>query len=201
MKTKNERILLTLDAGEVQRYHAFKAAPNQSVAEHSWGVAIILTQIAGPADNLFTLLLHALLHDTGELCTGDIPGHTKRDNPELKLLADKIADKFSEENLIQTDHMLSLQERWLLKLADMFEGLRYCKLYESQDGIATKRYAAYISYHIYEHLPPALTETQLKDIFDFYYALTGKRLRDDLRLPDGAHIEPSEPTSQYVNQG
>lgn len=121
-----------LQSGEVERFHAVPSIPAQTVAAHSWGVAIIAMQIYGTetAVALRPLIEACLLHDTGELITGDIPFTAKRGVfADIREQLDAAEAKAMEENLWPMPR-LELGEQTILKLADMLEGLRYATLYE-----------------------------------------------------------------------
>lgn len=58
-------------AGEVRRYHTFPVLHQQSVGEHTWQAMRVLCAIWPDAPR--AVLLYAMVHDCGELRTGDIP--------------------------------------------------------------------------------------------------------------------------------
>jgi len=66
----------------VKRWHMIDTTRQQTLAEHSANVALLAYVIAngapqmffGPAEGVTTA---ALVHDLGEVFTGDIPSHTK----------------------------------------------------------------------------------------------------------------------------
>jgi 5'-deoxynucleotidase YfbR-like HD superfamily hydrolase len=68
-------------AGRVLRYHTWPHVKTQSVGEHSWQVARILMTV-WPAHSR-ELLRYALMHDMGEVKTGDVPYPFKADHPEV----------------------------------------------------------------------------------------------------------------------
>jgi len=74
-------VLNVLDGGEVKRYHTMSIIGEQSVASHSWGVAVILNWLK--PDISKTAILKALAHDVAEKRTGDMPAPTKWNNPDL----------------------------------------------------------------------------------------------------------------------
>jgi len=69
------------DAGGVRRYHTDVHMPSQSVAEHSWNMAM-MCRILWPAD-LFVMMA-CLTHDIAEYWTGDVPSPAKWRWPELR---------------------------------------------------------------------------------------------------------------------
>lgn len=58
-------------AGEVLRYHTFHVLRQQSVGEHTWQAMRVLCAIWPDVPR--AVLLYAMVHDCGELRTGDIP--------------------------------------------------------------------------------------------------------------------------------
>lgn len=71
------RLLYQVLAGGVQRWHAEPVTAQQTVAQHSFNVVLVLMTIVPAQELTRNLLLAALLHDTGEIATGDIPKQTR----------------------------------------------------------------------------------------------------------------------------
>lgn len=110
------------EAGSVKRYHTVQTHGDQTVAEHSFHVCMILTQIVeNPSAEL---LKAALYHDLPEVDTGDMPATTKWRYPKL---AEEL--EIAELDFI-TRHGLSVKlhdREWLaLKYADMCELVQFC---------------------------------------------------------------------------
>lgn len=71
-----------------KRWGIINTTRQQSVAEHTCGVAILADRLAtdaglSPTDHL-ALLRHVLYHDAFEVVTGDLPGSLKRNHPAIK---------------------------------------------------------------------------------------------------------------------
>lgn len=110
------------EAGQVKRFHTKRTIHTQNVAEHSWGVALILLQVCTPSSELMRA---ALLHDVAEIEMGDIPAPFKWDNTALTMpLA--IAEAQIEKRL-GVEVYLTAPEKALLKWADMMELIMYVK--------------------------------------------------------------------------
>lgn len=75
-------------AGCVARWHARPKLRPQSIGEHSWQALRILLAIWPQAPR--ELMVHAVVHDIGEIVAGDPPFPVKRDNPDLKSISDRI---------------------------------------------------------------------------------------------------------------
>src|SRR5262245_13906419 len=85
------------ESGAVRRYHAKRAVVHQTVADHCWGVCVILMWLYYPDLPPNKKLQRALMHDAPELITGDIPAPAKWRSPELKTALAKLEQQVSEE--------------------------------------------------------------------------------------------------------
>ena len=119
--TDADRLDLMWRGGQVTRYHTVNLIRRQSVGEHTYGVMVMLNLLTGfsVSPGLYEA---ALLHDVPEAETGDVPSPTKRamasqgwDDFELKVLGRYGLGR----------PLLTPEEKRLLALADMLEGLRY----------------------------------------------------------------------------
>lgn len=138
-----DRALTTLESGLVSRYHAAPSVPPQSVAAHSWGVAMLLVHIVGDPKLLSKeLLLEALAHDTGEIFTGDIPFSFKRARPELREILHEEETKAREIYTLVTAQTLTEREQALLKIADTLEGLIWTRTQERGNFICNRWHGA-----------------------------------------------------------
>ena len=81
-------------AGGVKRWHVQPTLRQQTVAEHSFGVMMLLRQVVDgnvfSDESILNMLLAAMHHDLPELMTGDIPADVKRRHPELDALLNRI---------------------------------------------------------------------------------------------------------------
>lgn len=121
------------DAGAVRRFHTvadYSGGGLQSVAEHSWGVALIFAELyrevvgggTVPAD----VLMHCLTHDVGESVTGDIPATTK-------WRFDKLADAVEDAERIALEDMGVLFQRRITTLEE--------SVFKWADGLECYAYA------------------------------------------------------------
>jgi 5'-deoxynucleotidase YfbR-like HD superfamily hydrolase len=106
-------------AGGVRRCHTARMIFPESVGEHSWGVAAIITQI-DPSKS-YELLKAAIFHDAAECVTGDIPSTFKEN---LRADAPGMADVLEKwEEAILKKHgikfKLTKKEKLLLAWADL----------------------------------------------------------------------------------
>lgn len=120
-----ESLIETLETGGIIRYHNTQIDKKQTIAEHQWGVSLILNTIYFKTDNNTTspLLLYALVHDCPEVITGDIPAPFKWDNPGVKAFLQKSEDAWLLEHHYPIEK--AFPKEWLLALkwADSLEGL------------------------------------------------------------------------------
>jgi 5'-deoxynucleotidase YfbR-like HD superfamily hydrolase len=109
------------DAGAVKRYHVKRTHRTQTIAEHTFGMLMLIKQV-DPActKNLYNAVLH---HDLPELFTGDIPAPIKRVHPELGPLMDSIEEDL---NPLYQDFQITMPEAVLLKWADRMELVLWC---------------------------------------------------------------------------
>lgn len=116
------------DAGAVKRYHVKRTLRQQSIAEHTFGMLMLVKQVTeGQGEYglqsravLYEAILH---HDLPELFTGDVPAPIKRAHPELGPLMDSIEEDLAP--LYRPDN-LSAEEQALLKWADRMELVLWC---------------------------------------------------------------------------
>lgn len=111
------------DAGAVQRYHTKRTHRVQSIADHTFGVLMLITQVG--TDELLSGELYqaALHHDLPELYTGDMPGTIKRAVPELGALMDRLETDLAP---LYVEFDLNGDQAALLKWADRMELVLWC---------------------------------------------------------------------------
>ncbi len=115
--------LALYEAGGVKRWHTKLTIKEQDLASHSWGVAMVLLQIAPDRPQL---LRAALVHDLHEVEAGDIPYPFKRNNAVVRDAYTKQEREFAEAH--GEDYPVLLEDdEHLLKWADMFELLLWAK--------------------------------------------------------------------------
>jgi 5'-deoxynucleotidase YfbR-like HD superfamily hydrolase len=125
MKKELENLSEILRGGTIKRYHTLEIIGEQSVASHSWGVAIIVEYL-DPEINKNTVL-KALTHDVAELSTGDIPAPVKWEEFELVQALKQIEQKYEQKlGVAKYSRHMSQKEKSLFKQADMFELLFFC---------------------------------------------------------------------------
>ena len=104
-----------LRAGLTKRWHTEALPMGQNVAEHSWGVAMLLFLAGAPR----LVIGWALLHDLPEETTGDSPAPEKRHNPALRdALKDSEQRWFKARGL---NMKMTEDELAIIKRADRLE--------------------------------------------------------------------------------
>lgn len=115
---QQHRFLILREAGAVRRLHTARTLRQQTLAEHSWGVAMLVLELMPSARA--TLLHWALTHDLHELETGDTPAPTKWKHPAIED-ALRAAECAWDRCYLSARHSLSTAERQVFKWADMAE--------------------------------------------------------------------------------
>jgi 5'-deoxynucleotidase YfbR-like HD superfamily hydrolase len=115
-------LLNILEGGDVKRYHTLPTIGEQTVANHSWGVAMILNWLDPNISKI--AVLKALAHDVAEKQTGDIPAPTKWNNRSLAKRLSAFERRIEKE--LGVDYKIPEKEKVLFKQADVFELLLYC---------------------------------------------------------------------------
>ena len=123
-----EQLRKIRDAGSITRFHTARVIKEETVAQHSYGVAtIVLTLTRGTASR--DLIIAALLHDLGEAAIGDIPSPVKASLPQEtqdameKMETDAIMDMFPR---LAEDMSLEPEDVHTLHVADRMDGLMKC---------------------------------------------------------------------------
>lgn len=165
--TQFTRLYNTLEAGKVSRYHAVPTVRPQTVGQHSWGVAVLLWHITqGQASA--QCLMEAIMHDTAELFTGDIPFTVKRDHPAIKEAFKILETHHRVCHLVIPGNNLSDAEEALLKVCDTLEGFIWCKLHEDTRGPVGDRWEE--AYHVAQSkFKTMLTEEQWNLADEVFY--------------------------------
>lgn len=115
-------------SGEVTRWHIVQTHRHQSVAEHSFLVAMIAMRLCDVLDVdssvRHNVLQHALMHDMPEVYIGDLPTPIKR------MMGDDLCDKietFEERVTFAKMHCTPKdgQVELIVKIADMLEAVAF----------------------------------------------------------------------------
>lgn len=110
------------EAGYTTRYHTVRTLLQDTVGHHSYNVACILMHLRPGCSA--KLLRAALKHDMAEHIVGDMPAPAKR-AMGIRELFGEHEDKVMAEHGVEPEDLMP-DERWVLKLADSLDGLRFC---------------------------------------------------------------------------
>lgn len=111
-----QHITMLREASAVKRWHTARTQKNQTLAEHSYGVAV-LVQVLDPQCRK-EVLLAAMWHDLPEYITGDTPAHAKRRAPQLAVVLEEMERHCGP---LYLDAGLTVYEEHLLKFCDLME--------------------------------------------------------------------------------
>lgn len=153
-------------SGKVKRWHTVTTIQQQTVAEHSWGVAMICRKL-WPED--YKLLEAALCHDLGEGFTGDVPWPVKQANFVFKKHLDEIEE--NEQERLGCVVPLERQQQSRLKVADMLEMMCFA-IEEIELGNKNMQEVFNRGLRFIDN--PDMTTTDEKNIFEFTKPLVEK---------------------------
>ena len=122
---------------ERTRHAWMKSGRQESVAEHSWRMALMayFLRDAFPSADLTRVLLMALLHDMGEVFTGDIPTFEKTD-----------ADR-AREHALRNQWIDALPSPYAAEVRDLFTEMDACETEEARLAKALDRMEAVITHN------------------------------------------------------
>lgn len=171
--TKAEAQVRTLfDGSAVRRFHTIQTVAENTVGQHSHGVAMfcMLLEDGKPSAGL---LMKALTHDLAEQYTGDVPSPAKR--------ALGIRQEFGmvEEELLATvDFSIDVtpHEEVVLKLADCADGMLFCakeRMLGNRSKMIKAAYNNYRSYvdTIFDELEQSPFTARAHRVFNGVYAI------------------------------
>lgn len=120
---------------DLKRYNNMTRIKSESLAEHQYYCALILMKLKPYIYNITyqeycILLQYILIHDIGELYTGDIPHNVKEDYPDLKKLLEQIENE--KLKLLGFNDIIGIIEKnnnlkMLFKLCDILQVIQYCE--------------------------------------------------------------------------
>ena len=118
----------------ITRYNNLPRLQNESVAEHSYFVSLIVARLHRIYDfNLEEALLTAVIHDIFEIYISDVPRNVKKEFPALDIVLENveakvIEDKFPEYKvLIDNFNNKSTAVGLITKYADTLSVLQYAE--------------------------------------------------------------------------
>lgn len=225
MNQDTQKVLTTLEAGEVLRYHAAPSVTPETIAQHSWGVAVITLSLMGLpfySHEVRPLTIEALGHDTGEYHTGDIPATFKWACPRVKTECEQEEQSFRNSKTVLPVQTLDSREHLFIhKAADMLEGMWWTRNHERPGGPVFARWEKAIADYINQRSDEIVDTEQLENLplgraMALFEALGGRHSLIE-HASEKAFMEPfiraqragrpvpqgysgEEPGSGYVNQ-
>lgn len=120
------------------RYNPRTKITNESVAEHSFYVALfslmISTELNMTAEQKLNCITKALLHDLPEIDLSDIPHNVKQKFPELRKALEKAEGEWFCRFMPQfKDLFTSAEEDDIVEISDVYSVIQYCE-YEKELG-------------------------------------------------------------------
>jgi len=106
---------------KVKRWHTITNVKEQTVADHSWGVASIILDVWPDSSN--SLITYALWHDIPEFVVGDVPVTAKWANEDLARAVEKAESQIAKKYKLFIE--LTETEKLKLAIADLLEVLWY----------------------------------------------------------------------------
>ena len=159
---------IRLSAATIKRYHTAIIVGEQTVGEHTYGVAQIMRHITEDVWSR-NLMCACLDHDIMEYFVGDVPHPSKKMFPHLHDLIRVLEDSLHVEH--STDYHLTDREMVILRAADLFEagyfGLHQMSLGNRHGADIVKAILTALS-AIEEHLPEEGRElfTELEKMYE-----------------------------------
>lgn len=125
MLSQAERIMAIREGGWTERMHTKPKLRRQTVAEHSWGVAVLAAEMFPDAFS-GEMLLACLYHDVPERWVGDSP------HPAKKLFTPSLGKALHDTeqifvDLLGLDQDLTTREALILGFCDAFEYLLWVR--------------------------------------------------------------------------
>jgi len=153
-----------LRAMSVKRWNMVETIRLQSLAEHSFNVAMIAGEIAKliPTVPVSTIYRMVLEHDLEEVIIGDIPTPTKKKFAKAGLNYNKAARRiFTPEAEAEPNHVL------LIKMADKMEALWFLTTYGIGDHakiVCTRMKIEYADLFAKQHVQLQRAATDVADL-------------------------------------
>lgn len=148
-----EKLKFIYKGAKTKRFHTADTLTEQSVAEHSFGVAWLAVLVEPNARR--ELILAALAHDLAEHVVGDVSSPAKRRFPALKTALDAAENTLLEDAGLDYVANLTESEQRTLKIADMLDGMMFC--------VRERRMGSRVAETIYNNFYSYVTDLNLPD--------------------------------------
>lgn len=114
-----DRVMAVRTGGTVQRCHGIRHHGSYKVAEHTWGVLVLLWLLY--PDDYVRLSPYVLFHDVPEAWVGDIPASTKKYSPAVKQAVGTMETSIFAWLRLPDEHDLSVDDHAKLKACDVLD--------------------------------------------------------------------------------
>lgn len=183
----------------VRRFHTAPIIGEQTVGQHSWGVAA-LVNLLWP-NSRKEVLVAALNHDIAEALTGDIPAPMKWESQSLAAILNEIEEKY--EKLWGLHCELSPIETLMLKAADMLELVFFSSEQQNLGNksfqIIMKRGVDYLG-DLFEQEKPEYKEILLPAL-ELLIDFTFGENKNGSNIPDGTGDNSEQPRGGAESSG
>lgn len=148
-----------LRASDVKRWQIVSTTRNQSLSDHTYGVAVIAMELArrlwpGDIELLKEVALAAIIHDLPEVITGDIPTPVK-EGLGIKGTLNEVESRLLYCGLSYQD--APEQARMIVKAADLIESIRFL----DQHGNMFSRHTTSVRNKLYRRLAQGSLASEL----------------------------------------
>jgi len=164
-------------AHHVDRWQIVNVSRTQSLAEHSFNVAMIAREIAiriGLTSHLADITEWALIHDLPEIATGDIASPLKvymRNLGDGEDGVEKLESRISKEYRVTKKAVRETVVNDIVKLADLIDGIRYLELYANKSCIHARETLIGLRTKLQSKVAELKTRTEVSGVFNWDEAM------------------------------
>lgn len=187
--SNEEWVAITRNAGKIKRCHTHIVTQPESVAQHSWGVAMLIMKFNVDASK--GLICAALTHDVHEIFTGDVPAHVKWINPDLNTCLENIEAEVEHSLGIEVD--LNPEEQNWLKVCDYIDLL----LFSIEELLIGNSHASIIAGRLIDSLDKMSIPNAISTYYNFLKIRVGSYVEVQKRLyvDDREHVSRKKETA------
>lgn len=117
----NYQIFAVREGGAVERCHVIPHHGSYNIAQHSWGVAVLIHQLFRDHPKRNEAIEIALFHDVPERWTGDMPSTVKHSCKTLREDMERVERIIATKLDIPCEHSASPDAYQMFKICDMLD--------------------------------------------------------------------------------